>query len=217
MRILITGAIVLFVWMGAGAWWHTCVNKCLCGKSDVSLANLSDKIDPSSTLPNDNNPPETPPSNDEDPNTLEFDSSSMVMDSSAAGMEDSLEMPEEPAFVEEAKRLNNKTLYVEFGKFKFTADPDMETYASDLKAFLDSNHETIVHITGHTDDVGSAATNLKYGKSRARSVQKFFAQKGIARSRMKVESKGEAEPVADNSTEEGRTLNRRITVVLTSN
>lgn len=67
-------------------------------------------------------------------------------------------------------------------------------------------------ITGYTDSVGSEEYNLKLGMARAESVQRYLAAHGVDASRMTALSKGEADPVATNSTAAGRQLNRRVVI-----
>jgi outer membrane protein OmpA-like peptidoglycan-associated protein len=67
-------------------------------------------------------------------------------------------------------------------------------------------------VTGYTDSVGSEAYNLKLGMSRAESVQRYLTAHGVDASRMTALSKGEADPVATNSTAAGRQLNRRVVI-----
>ena len=201
-----------------GAYWHTCVNKCLCGDPDVSMATLTDKPIPSDSGRADTGVPSPPiaedtgePTDDASLDSTALDSTSL--DSSTATTE---EPPaEESPAAEEEKGLNNRTLYAEFGKMGFKDDPGLDSYADELKAYLDAHPETTVTITGHTDDVGSERINLSYGKRRAMSVRRFFVRKGITKSRIEVDSKGESQPIADNATEEGRAKNRRIYIVLT--
>jgi len=69
-----------------------------------------------------------------------------------------------------------------------------------------------ITITGYTDSVGSEAYNLKLGMARATSVKTYLASKGVDASRMIADSRGEADPVAPNSTAEGRQLNRRVVI-----
>jgi len=69
-----------------------------------------------------------------------------------------------------------------------------------------------ITITGYTDSVGSEEYNLKLGMARAVSVQTYLAAHGVDASRMVADSKGEADPVAPNSTAAGRQLNRRVVI-----
>jgi outer membrane protein OmpA-like peptidoglycan-associated protein len=69
-----------------------------------------------------------------------------------------------------------------------------------------------ITITGYTDSVGSEAYNLKLGMARATSVKSYLASKGVDASRMMADSKGEADPIASNSTADGRQQNRRVVI-----
>jgi outer membrane protein OmpA-like peptidoglycan-associated protein len=69
-----------------------------------------------------------------------------------------------------------------------------------------------ITITGYTDSIGSDAYNLKLGMARANSVKSYLASKGVDASRMTADSKGEADPIAPNSTPEGRQQNRRVVI-----
>jgi outer membrane protein OmpA-like peptidoglycan-associated protein len=69
-----------------------------------------------------------------------------------------------------------------------------------------------ITITGYTDSVGSEAYNMKLGMARATSVRNYLASKGVDASRMTADSKGEADPIASNSTAEGRQQNRRVVI-----
>lgn len=67
-------------------------------------------------------------------------------------------------------------------------------------------------ITGHTDNVGKADYNNKLSLSRAEAVRDYLLSIGVDASKMEIVGKGESEPVADNSTAEGRAKNRRVEV-----
>lgn len=70
-----------------------------------------------------------------------------------------------------------------------------------------------LHVSGHTDSVGSDAYNKKLSDKRAHSVTDYLVSAGIARSAfVSVEGDGESRPVADNKTAEGRALNRRVEI-----
>ena len=68
-------------------------------------------------------------------------------------------------------------------------------------------------IHGHTDDVGDAAYNEKLSKRRADAVASYLESKGVVLSdRFATKGYGEAKPIADNTTEDGRAQNRRATI-----
>jgi outer membrane protein len=65
---------------------------------------------------------------------------------------------------------------------------------------------------GHTDSIGDPAYNMKLSERRAQAVVDYLASKGVAPGRMKAVGYGETKHIADNSTEEGRAQNRRVTI-----
>lgn len=67
-----------------------------------------------------------------------------------------------------------------------------------------------LRINGHTDNVGDDASNLKLSKERAKACYDYLVSKGVASGRMSHEGYGESRPRADNNTDQGRALNRRV-------
>jgi OOP family OmpA-OmpF porin len=65
-------------------------------------------------------------------------------------------------------------------------------------------------VVGHTDSTGSDAYNQGLSERRAQTVASYLEGKGIAAGRLTVKGAGEAEPIADNATKEGRAQNRRV-------
>jgi OOP family OmpA-OmpF porin len=80
--------------------------------------------------------------------------------------------------------------------------------------FLEKYPQAQVQITGYTDSSGPAAYNQTLSERRAQSVADYLIAKGIDSERLMVKGMGEENPVADNSTAEGREQNRRIEVVV---
>ncbi len=69
-----------------------------------------------------------------------------------------------------------------------------------------------ITITGHTDSIGSADTNLTLSRQRALAVKKSLASLGVDESRLSARGRGESEPLADNQSVAGRARNRRVTL-----
>jgi outer membrane protein OmpA-like peptidoglycan-associated protein len=68
-------------------------------------------------------------------------------------------------------------------------------------------------IEGHTDNLGAKEVNVKVGLSRALAVRRYLSERyAIPRDAMRVVSYGPDRPVADNATQEGRALNRRVVI-----
>ena len=93
--------------------------------------------------------------------------------------------------------------------------PQSEQSMSDLANFLLENPTVKIHIVGHTDAVGTDEANQILSEGRANSVRNDLIKRGVAAERMTAEGKGEREFVADNDTEEGRQLNRRVEFTIT--
>ena len=93
--------------------------------------------------------------------------------------------------------------------------PQSEQAMSDLANFLLENPSVSIHITGHTDAVGTDEANQILSEGRANAVRQNLIDRGVEADRMTAEGKGEKEPVAPNDTEEGRQLNRRVEFVIT--
>lgn len=108
-------------------------------------------------------------------------------------------------------------------KLKFAADAFFDVDKSVLKpegrAKLDDlaskvggiNLEVIVAV-GHTDSDGSDAYNQRLSERRANAVKAYLVSKGVEAGRIFAEGKGETQPVAANTTREGKAQNRRVEV-----
>ena len=88
--------------------------------------------------------------------------------------------------------------------------PTLDRIASTLNEYP----ETSITVVGYTDTVGSADSNMALSQRRAGAVADYLGRQGVARSRIAVESRGEAEPIADNGTEAGRAQNRRVEMLV---
>ena len=69
---------------------------------------------------------------------------------------------------------------------------------------------TKVRVEGHTDSKGSKRFNKRLSQKRANAVRDYLVDKGIDKSRFKAKGFGQAKPIADNDTDEGRAENRRV-------
>ncbi len=88
--------------------------------------------------------------------------------------------------------------------------PSIEKLANVLAKY-DRNRVTVV---GHTDSTGSEAYNQQLSLRRADSVVGALAERGVPRAMLHAEGRGENEPRADNSSEAGRQLNRRVEILV---
>ena len=75
---------------------------------------------------------------------------------------------------------------------------------------LNANTGVNVEIAGHTDAQGDATYNQGLSQRRAEAVRSYLTSRGVNASRLSASGYGESQPVADNSTSEGRAQNRRV-------
>lgn len=90
-------------------------------------------------------------------------------------------------------------------------DPGLDSLVGVAGEVLAAMPESTLVITGHTDAVGTEATNLALSIARARLVVEDLVARGLPRERLVADGAGETQPVATNDTPEGRLENRRIT------
>jgi outer membrane protein OmpA-like peptidoglycan-associated protein/outer membrane protein W len=93
--------------------------------------------------------------------------------------------------------------------------PESITELERLVSFMNNVPFATALIEGHTDSVGADAYNLALSDRRAKSVFDYLTSRGVDPARLKSVGKGETDPVADNSTEEGRQENRRVLLIRT--
>ncbi|MFH2094278.1 MAG: OmpA family protein, partial [Bacteroidota bacterium] len=86
-----------------------------------------------------------------------------------------------------------------------------------LYDYLKNNSSVEIEIAGHTSSEGTDEYNQNLSQNRAESVRAYLVKKGISDSRITAKGYGEKQPVADNETEEGRILNRRVEFVILKN
>jgi OOP family OmpA-OmpF porin len=87
-----------------------------------------------------------------------------------------------------------------------------ESYASlnKLAEVMLNNRNFKLYLEGHTDNVGNDELNLDLSKRRAASVKRYLVQRGVSDLRITTAGFGEARPIGDNNTDEGRRQNRRV-------
>ena len=109
------------------------------------------------------------------------------------------------------------TINVEFSSGKATLDSKYNDHIKEVAAFLQKYSEVKVQIQGFTDSSGSEAKNIALSQARANSVMNAIVKQGISKDRITAKGYGPANPIADNSTPEGRQINRRVVAELSTN
>ncbi len=117
-----------------------------------------------------------------------------------------------PIEVGESVKLEN----IFFGFDSYTLEDRSFAELNTIIHFLQENPTVKISIEGHTDNEGSSAYNKSLSENRAKSVYTYLAEKGIDKTRLSYKGFGDSQPVSTNDTEEGRALNRRTEVKITS-
>ncbi|MCK5899081.1 MAG: OmpA family protein, partial [Methylococcales bacterium] len=99
---------------------------------------------------------------------------------------------------------------VQFDFGKDTIKPSSYTVLKEIAQVLKEHPEYRIYILGHTDNVGTAENNKTLSERRAKNVMKKFIQYGAIAVKLNAIGEGEDNPIADNSTENGRSKNRRV-------
>jgi outer membrane protein OmpA-like peptidoglycan-associated protein/tetratricopeptide (TPR) repeat protein len=116
----------------------------------------------------------------------------------------------EPIEVGKSYRLND--IYFDFNSSELTYESKF--VIDEFFEFLNENPGLKVSIQGHTDNIGSTEDNLVLSEKRAEAVYQYLISIGVDPSRINYKGFGEQNPVADNRSEEGRSLNRRTEFVI---
>ena len=91
---------------------------------------------------------------------------------------------------------------------------ESEAYLRRVTQLLNTKTVNKIQLEGHTDTVGSAASNQTLSEARAKSVREALVKLGIAPERISTAGYAFNRPVASNATEEGRKLNRRVELLI---
>ena len=85
---------------------------------------------------------------------------------------------------------------------------------SRVSRVLNQYPDTSIQVAGHTDSTGSEQTNQTLSENRADNVKNALVGQGVHPNRISTLGFGESAPIADNSTEAGRQLNRRVVITI---
>jgi OmpA-OmpF porin, OOP family len=97
-----------------------------------------------------------------------------------------------------------------FDTGKATIQPSSEDTLNQIAKLMQDNADLKLRVEGHTDNVGSAASNQLLSEKRAQSVKAWLVSHGVAADRLTAKGFGDTKPVADNSTDDGKAKNRRV-------
>lgn len=105
-------------------------------------------------------------------------------------------------------------IYFGFNRADFTPEKNMDNFCEECKNYLLIDTSACLLITGHTDSKGTEEYNMRLGEKRAQNVKQYLLTMGFSNACMKINSRGESEPIAENTSSEGRAKNRRVELVI---
>ncbi len=123
-------------------------------------------------------------------------------------------------FIKDPSKPADQTSWFDFDRLLFntastTLQPQSQEQLQNVAAILKAYPNAHIKVGGYTDNTGDAAQNLKLSQGRAESVVAGLVGLGVAANRLEAKGYGEQHPVADNSTDEGRAKNRRVSMLVT--
>ncbi|MEP5937592.1 MAG: OmpA family protein [Erythrobacter sp.] len=101
---------------------------------------------------------------------------------------------------------------VTFDVGSYTIKPAFRDTLDTVAGSLTQYPNSLVDVYGHTDSTGSDAFNQRLSEQRAQSVSNYMTSRGVATARIRWQGFGETMPIADNTTEYGRSQNRRVEI-----
>lgn len=118
------------------------------------------------------------------------------------------------------KALGNKlkgdsiVLHFQPGQAKIDLTVEQRQEISDISIYLDKVDDASCTVTGHTDNTGGKRANVRLGQSRAEFVKNYLVENGLPIDKINAASDGPDSPIADNSTDEGKSKNRRTVITI---
>jgi outer membrane protein OmpA-like peptidoglycan-associated protein len=122
--------------------------------------------------------------------------------------------PIQAPIAETLKAVGKVQVYINFATASDRIEASSAPVLNELLATLRADPAMKVELVGHTDNQGGSTYNLDLSERRAASVYAWLGQRGVARERLRSSGRGFLEPLADNDTDRGRALNRRVEVKL---
>ncbi len=101
---------------------------------------------------------------------------------------------------------------VSFDTGRADIKPNLQPVLDRFAQTLNANPAATVRIIGHTDSTGSDAVNDPLSVNRAASTRQYLAARGVDPARVAIDGRGSHEPIADNNTTAGRSMNRRVEI-----
>lgn len=152
-----------------------------------------------------------------DENTSDDDSANVAQDAPAPAADDEVTVDtgdaQQDASATSDIPVQKSRLYFPFRSANPGLSEAATEYFEGVVAWLNQSPSNSVVLTGHTDDVGKAETNLDLGLKRAVEIKNLMTKLGADPAQVDVASMGETQPIASNKTDEGRRKNRRVELI----
>ena len=113
----------------------------------------------------------------------------------------------------ELDKTGRVALYINFETGKSIIKTESEPTIAAIEQLLADYPTLVISIEGHTDNVGSPASNKTLSLARANAVINALVKRGVEKNRLSAKGWGQEKPVADNEIEDGRAKNRRVEIV----
>jgi OOP family OmpA-OmpF porin len=117
-------------------------------------------------------------------------------------------------FLKEEEEAFNTMTQVHFEHDRYDLNDEMRTRLNNLMLYLKRQPFSRIMLYGHTDSIGEEDYNISLSERRTQEVIRFLIQQGVSPNRIEPYWFGPFKPAADNSTPEGRYLNRRVNIEL---
>lgn len=188
MKRFLIASFIFLIWFCVGSWIYLCKVKAFC----VEKNSVTERI---------------PVKNTPQPNTgatavveVSQQAETVTADTTAVQKNETFS--------------HHKILYFGFDSENPKRDNALRDYIIALKTYLNTYPDKKISITGHTDSVGETEDNAWIGMQRAKSAMKYLIAQGIPEAQILLYSKGETEPIAPNTTKDGRRRNRRVELMI---
>ncbi|MCZ2338491.1 MAG: DUF937 domain-containing protein [Chitinophagales bacterium] len=144
--------------------------------------------------------------------TFKLPSGFELVGANKGGIEDQL-----VTFIQDSSKPVDKDTWFNFDRLLFETGsanllPESKEQLTNIAEILKAFPQVTLKIGGYTDNTGDPTANQRLSTDRAFNVMNDLVAMGVAKERLTAEGYGDKHPVADNSTEEGRAMNRRIAV-----
>jgi outer membrane protein OmpA-like peptidoglycan-associated protein len=117
------------------------------------------------------------------------------------------------AILKELNETGKAILYINFDSGKSTIKKESMPVVEQIIEMMKQAPDIKISVEGHTDSDGSNESNLKLSEARAKAVVEAITKGGINASRLSSAGFGEENPIADNSTSDGKAKNRRVELI----